>query len=89
MADWTAGTNGGLIPPGRVGKALKLLVTRESWEKVRPAWQHYLKVTTIQYASPERFAATYGEWVIKPKAQPIPRVFREVLDGQRLRLVEE
>lgn len=89
-ADWTKATGGGLISLGRLGKALKPLLRCESWETVRPAWQHYLKVTLIQFASPERFVATYGEWRITPKVQPLgPKVkLVEDMSGHRSRLVE-
>lgn len=59
--DWQA-RYGGAAPGGWIGRALKSLVEKESWPAVRAAWQNYLGQTPGTYASPVRFAATYGEW---------------------------
>ena len=87
-ADWTEATQG-IIAFGRVGRAFKPLVQLHGWDAVRPAWRHYLEITPIHYASPERFAATFGEWVVRPKPVTPPPVWRSVLEGQRYRLVRE
>jgi hypothetical protein len=53
---------GGTAPGGQIGKALKPLVERHGWPDVLPAWLNYLMQTDAQYASPARFASTYGQW---------------------------
>jgi len=52
----------GSAPGGQIGKALKPLVGRYSWPEVKRAWISYLDQVEAQYASPERFSATYGRW---------------------------
>lgn len=86
---WHGGT-GGIIAIGRLGKALKPLVEIYGWPSIRRPLAHYLKVTELQFVSPERFAATYNQWILpeKPAIQP-PRTFHEVLEGQRYRLVPD
>jgi uncharacterized protein YdaU (DUF1376 family) len=54
---------GGTAPGGQVGKALKPLVDQHGWEEVRDSWRSYLAQTEAEYASPSRFASTYGNWV--------------------------
>jgi len=70
---------GGTAQGGMIGKALKPLVGKYGWEKVRQAWRSYLEGSEAQYASPARFAATYGEWgstaPVAPKGEapaPLP-----------------
>lgn len=87
--DFTEVTGGAVIAFGRLGKALKPLVELHSWYVVRPAWRHFVKVTELRFATPEHFARTYPNWVVKPKAPPDLRQFREVLEGNRLRLVPD
>jgi hypothetical protein len=53
---------GGTAPGGQIGKALKPLVDRHGWSEVATAWRSYLTQTDAEYASPSRFAATYGRW---------------------------
>lgn len=53
---------GGTAPGGQIGKALKPLVDRHGWEIVRQAWCSYLRQVEADYASPSRFASTYGRW---------------------------
>lgn len=53
---------GGTAPGGRIGKALKPLVDRYGWPAVRVAWLSYLTQSDAEFASPQRFAATYGRW---------------------------
>jgi hypothetical protein len=90
--DWIARFEG--IPPGgRIGKALKPLVTRYGWVAVRPAWRRYLAASEAMYVSPQRFASTYGAWVQRGKGRKIPvteqnRITldeweREVREGRR------
>jgi uncharacterized protein YdaU (DUF1376 family) len=52
----------GTVNYGKIGKALKPLVQKYTWPTVRPAWKLYLKSTAAEYASPYRFAETYGKW---------------------------
>jgi hypothetical protein len=52
----------GSPPGGRIGKALKPLVSLHGWEIVRPRWRYYLSQSEAKFASPERFAATFGDW---------------------------
>jgi len=59
--DWMA-RFGGTAPGGRIGGALRPLVERYGWAAVRTAWQTYLAQAEAEYASPQRFAATYGRW---------------------------
>ncbi len=47
---------------GQIGKALKPLVVRYDWPTVREAWRSYLAQTEAEYASPQRFASTFGSW---------------------------
>ncbi len=56
------GRFGGTAPGGQIGKALKPLVDRHGWSEVATAWRSYLTQTDAEYASPSRFAATYGRW---------------------------
>jgi len=59
--DWIA-RFGGTAPGGQIGKALLPIVKRHGWEFVRKAWCRYLAQTEAQYASPQRFSATFGRW---------------------------
>jgi hypothetical protein len=89
-ADYTSLTQGAILAPGRFWKAVKPLMLMHGWEEVRMAWRHFVKVTELRYATPEHFARTYSDWVLKPKASQAPMTqFREVRDGKRLRLVAE
>jgi len=89
MRDYTEVTGGGVVTFGRFGKGVKPLVELHGWEKVRPAWRHFLQVTTIQYATPEYFARTYPQWIVKPKGVASPVTYRTVQVGQRLRFEVE
>ena len=59
--DWIAAYRG-TAPGGRIGKALAPLVKTHGWEAVRPAWRSYLAHTEAEFASSQRFAATFGRW---------------------------
>ena len=59
--DWIS-RFGGTAPGGQIGKAMKPLVDRHGWLAVRAAWQSYLGQTEAEYASPTRFASTFGRW---------------------------
>ncbi len=59
--DWIAAYRG-TAPGGRIGKALSPLVKANGWTSVQAAWRSYLAQTEAEYASPQRFAATYGRW---------------------------
>jgi hypothetical protein len=52
----------GTAPGGRIGKALGPLVKEHGWQMVRAAWVSYLEQAEAEYASSERFAATFGRW---------------------------
>lgn len=53
---------GGTVPYGQIGKACKPLVERDGIDAVRKHWGHYLAATPARYASPTRFAETFGSW---------------------------
>lgn len=53
---------GGTAPGGRIGKALKPLITKHGEDPVLTAFDSYLAQTEAAYASAERFASTYGQW---------------------------
>lgn len=69
---------GGTAPGGQIGKALKPLMDRHGWPEVRLAWQSYLAQTEADYASPSRFASTYGRWsgTSPPPARAAPSTDR-------------
>lgn len=52
----------GIAPGGRIGKALRPLRVHHPDEKILERWTRYLAATEAQYASPERFAQTFGDW---------------------------
>jgi len=59
--DWIAQYHG-TAPGGRIGKALSPLVKANGWTSVRTAWRSYLAQTEAEFASPQRFSATFGRW---------------------------
>ena len=82
--DWIARFKGS-APGGRIGKALKPLVGAHGWPEVRAAWQSYLSQSEAEFASAERFAATYGRWSgecegPKSKAQQVVDETKAVLE---------
>lgn len=70
--DWI-GRFGGVAPGGTIGKNLKPLVDKHGWPTVRAAWKSYLEQAEAQYASPSRFAATFGRWSGAVPDRPDPR----------------
>jgi hypothetical protein len=78
--DWIA-RFGGTAPGGQIGKAMKPLVDRHGWTAVRAAWQSYLGQTEAEYASPTRFASTFGRWS-GTTVEPAPRDMRAQTPGQ-------
>jgi uncharacterized protein YdaU (DUF1376 family) len=57
---------GGTAPFGAIGKALKPLVEKHGWERVRAAWRFFLAQLEAKFAgggSPGKFANTYADWV--------------------------
>lgn len=54
---------GGHMAFGEAAKALKPLLDSHGAAAVLVAWTNYCDETDGQYASPTRFAATYGRWV--------------------------
>jgi hypothetical protein len=55
---------------GRIGIALKPLVTKHGWEEVRPLWKKYLLEKDPKYASPSDFASKYEVWKSGGLTQP-------------------
>jgi hypothetical protein len=47
---------------GQIGKHLKSLVTKHGLPEVTRRWQLYLQATAAKFASPARFAQTFGAW---------------------------
>ena len=78
--DWIS-RFGGTAPGGQIGKAMKPLVDRHGWLAVRAAWQSYLGQTEAEYASPTRFASTFGRWS-GSTVEPAPRDMRAQTPGQ-------
>ena len=78
--DWIS-RFGGTAPGGQIGKAMKPLVDRHGWTAVRAAWQSYLGQTEAEYASPTRFASTFGRWS-GSTVEPAPRDIRSQTPGQ-------
>lgn len=58
---------------GKIGKALKPLVTNHTWEVVRPSWRRYLTEENDTYTDAVRFASKFNVWLKEntklPKAQ--------------------
>ncbi len=53
---------GGEPKSGQLAKALKPLHEKRGLEKTLAHWQNYLARTEASYASPAKFAATFGSW---------------------------
>ena len=58
---WSA-RYGGEMPWGRAGSALSPLCEKHGAERVLRAWIAYLSATEGEFASPQRFASTFGRW---------------------------
>lgn len=72
--DWIEAFHG-TAPGGAIGRHLKPLVEKYTWEVVRPAWRAYLSETDAQYANPARFAtATFGTYQAHVPPPPPPKV---------------
>lgn len=52
----------GTVPYAVIGKHLKPLVAEHGLPAVRTRWIAYLKATEARFASPARFAQTFGSW---------------------------
>lgn len=52
----------GIAPGGRIGRALKPLRGKHSDDEIRRRWTLYLTATEAKFASPEKFAQTFGDW---------------------------
>ena len=88
-ADWRQAYDG--EPPwGQIGKHLKPLMEKP-FSEVQIHWRHYLKETPARFASPARFAATFGAWA-PPSRSPIvmPRTTKyvEIRENGRARMIE-
>lgn len=59
--EWRA-RYGGEPPWGRLGSALSPLCEKHGAERVLRAWSAYLSATEGEFASPQRFASTFGRW---------------------------
>ena len=85
-SDWQERFNG-TAPGGRIGRALKPLLSKHPWEEVREAWRSYLAQTEAEFASAERFAQTFGKWngssrpAVNSKAQASSDVLRAMMQG--------
>jgi hypothetical protein len=58
---------GGIPSYGQIGKHLKPLVESQPFEVVEGHWGRYLAATEPRFASPARFAQTFGGWGV-----PVP-----------------
>jgi hypothetical protein len=63
----------GVPPWGKLAKAFKELLTEHPEADVERNWRHYLGHTPGQFASPTRFAQTYGAW---DPAKPNPDAWK-------------
>jgi hypothetical protein len=59
---------GGTPQAGWLAKALKPLVDEHGPDETIRRWRYYLSQTPAEYASPTRFAATWGRW--DPETEP-------------------
>lgn len=70
-------------PAGPLAKALKPLVDKHGSEVVAAAWARYVAETEAEYASPSRFASTFGNWsgtaTPSRKATVAERTFQKAL----------
>jgi hypothetical protein len=66
--DWNARFGNGTAPGGRIGKALKPLIEKHTWEVIRPAWKRYLEHKDPEFATPNDFAAKLTMWVKERRA---------------------
>lgn len=63
-AEWRSRFGEGSQPPwGAMGRALKPLIAECGIDEVRKRWANYLVSAEARYASPQRFAMTFGAWV--------------------------
>lgn len=53
---------GGTANGGRIGKALKPLVVKYGKDEVLAVWRKYLDEKDAEFATPQDFAAKFGEW---------------------------
>ena len=73
---------GGIPNYGQIGSNLKPLLDTHPFEVVQERWGHYLESTEARYASPTRFAQTFGSWD-RPGGAP-PQEGRVSTDEARL-----
>lgn len=72
---WTA-TYGGEPNYGQLAKSLKPLTEAHAPGEVLDHWTRYLVATEARFASPSRFAQTYGSWAKPERAkQPLPDMY--------------
>lgn len=77
---WVA-TYGGKPPAGPLAKALKPLHDEHWPEKTLVHWRNYLMSTEARFASPVKFAATFGSWSsarvtdLPPGVKPDDRIY--------------
>jgi hypothetical protein len=89
--DWRNAYDG--TPPwGHIGRAMKELIAEKGLERVQQHWRRYLNDTPGRFASPTRFAETFGTWGngTRPEKPKVPRTTKVVVDesGKRARLTE-
>lgn len=61
-------------PPKQFFQALKPLVRRETWERVRPALVTYMAETPAEYVNISgKFVAAFGTWESRARGQPSKR----------------
>lgn len=65
---------GGKMPMGPASKYLRPLHDQYGADQVLTHWRHYLAATDCQYASPARFASTFGAWDGTTKATKPGRI---------------
>lgn len=63
--DWNERFGESTAPGGRIGKGLKLIVSRYGWEVIRPGWRRYLREKDEEFATPQDFASKLRMWLTK------------------------
>jgi hypothetical protein len=63
---WTS-AYGGALSPGQAAKALAPIYKQHDASEVLRRWRIYLHATGASFASPQKFASTFGEWAVAPR----------------------
>lgn len=84
---WTARFEGN-VPAGEIAKTFKPLHDRHGQAEVLARWRRYLEQTEGRFASPTRFAQTFGEWaqstalaLVQPRASPKAQERRDAMSA--------